>query len=151
MNETPPRSINMLCGGVILEGKFPVCYDNCAVGEVTVCQRGLYYFISCRCTLPGKAHYRLYADCEAHMEELGVLAPDRNEYSLQIHIPCKKLCSDQPVFLVFLSKLQCEEQLILDAKAAVSCISRLENAYLQRAGDNYFLKFKKAHAGSSPD
>ena len=151
MNESPPHSINLLCGGEALEENYPVYYDDRAVGKVTVSQHGLFYFVSCRCSLPEVAYYRLFAQCKTHVEEMGVLVPDGNVYGLQIHIPCKRLSFEQPVFYIGLRNSQRENIAVLNPLNAVSCIAYLDTAYLQRDGNVYRLIFKTGYPGSAAD
>ena len=44
-------------------------------GTVKVLRKGLYYYFSCRCCLPGDIIYRLVVSCGTLQENLGILIP----------------------------------------------------------------------------
>lgn len=141
MNEAPPYSIFCCKGGLLLERIYPVFWNGKEVGDVQLHKKGLYYFLSCMCCLPGDNVCRLYADNNAWQIPLGILIPDHNYYTLKMHIPSYKLNTDSLLFRVK-SEEKMEITCILKTDKKVFCLSQLENACFQRDGAVCGLNFK---------
>lgn len=141
MNEVPPYSIFCCKGVLLLERIYPVFWNGKKVGDVQLHQKGLYYFLSCKCCLTGDNVCRLYADNNARQIPLGILVPDHNYYTLKMHIPSCKLNTDSLAFQVK-SEEKKEITCILKTDKKVFCLSQLENARFQRDGAVCGLNFK---------
>ena len=126
-----------------MEGIYPVAYHADTVGKVQLEKIGMYYFAICCCCLPENQTYRLYADVNAQQLQLGILIPEQKHYVLRVHIPCRKFCDNNTSFYVQSECESHESACWLDARQKITCLSKLEDAYLQRNGARCQIIFKK--------
>ena len=87
-------------GGVFLEGIYEVHLGGNTVGKVQLIRQGLYYKVRCRCYIEGDLVYRLYAVSTKARENLGVLVPDGDGFSLDKRIPVKRVGEDTTEFVL---------------------------------------------------
>jgi len=60
-------------------------------GKAEVRRQGLYYRISCRCSLETADLYRLMVSCGGKEESLGILAPEGGTFQLNTKLPVKRI------------------------------------------------------------
>ena len=87
-------------GGDFLEGIYKVYLGSIPVGKVQLIRQGLYYRIQCRCRIEGNLVYKLYAVIGNKRENLGVVIPDGDGFSLEKRIPVKRLGEEGADFIL---------------------------------------------------
>lgn len=85
-------------GGIFLDGIYPIMFEGEKAGQARVERQGLYYHISCRCSL-GQGFYRILLCCDGNKEQLGVCIPWEGSYGLEKKVPVKRLGQANPTFL----------------------------------------------------
>lgn len=81
-------------------GTFEIQMEDKVVGRANVEKQGLYYYISCRCILPGKEMFRMIVSCGENREDLGVCVPMDGQFGVEKKIPCKRLGEGTPEFRI---------------------------------------------------
>ena len=114
-------------------GIFEIKEGGGPVGQVTVEQQGLYYRISCRCSLTEKAMRRLVVVSGDKREDLGTLVPMEGVFGLEKRIPVKRLGNGKPeFFLMGKENTKREKYVPVYPEEPFSYMSRLKDAYLER-------------------
>lgn len=142
MNDTPPCSIVCCKGVLFVEGIYPVLFNNEKVGEVHLQKKGMYYYIFCKCRWHGKTPCVLLADCGDQPIKLGLLVPENDCHTLKTHVLCSKLPVGKVVFYITNYQMNGEITCVLKVDKSISCLEKLEYAYLLREGKTYSLGFK---------
>lgn len=70
---------------------FSVRFEDRLAGHVCIDEDGLYRKITCRCTVPFGQVYRLWLFSDTERQNLGVLFPDGDGFSLERRIPTGKV------------------------------------------------------------
>ena len=70
---------------------YDITYEGATIGTASKEKQGLYYRFCCRCSLPDKSLYRIYAVCEQGMEDLGICIPIDGLFGMDKKIPVKRL------------------------------------------------------------
>ena len=83
-----------------MEGCYEVYLGNQSAGKVQLIRQGLYYRVICRCRVPGDQVFRLYAVQGNRRENLGVVIPDGDGFSLDKKIPAKNLAGEKIRFIL---------------------------------------------------
>lgn len=83
-----------------MEGCYEVYFGNQSAGKVQLIRQGLYYRVICRCRVPGDQVFRLYAVQGNRRENLGVVIPDGDGFSLDKKIPAKNLIEEKIRFIL---------------------------------------------------
>ena len=83
-----------------LIGTYEVRLGNRQVGEVTVQRIGLYYEMCCRCRLSEGILYRLQVLSGDKYENLGILVPEGDCFTLKTRIPVKRFEAGKTEFLL---------------------------------------------------
>lgn len=131
MNTTPPCRIDFGKGVPILDGNYPVNFGGQAVGKVQVRRDGLYYCFFCRCRLSGDVVFRLAVTCGKRQENLGILVPDGDGFSLETRLAAKKLGGEELSFQLIPNRVVHPERFI-------PIYPEEPFAYLARLKDGYF-------------
>ncbi len=116
-----------------MDGTYEVRMGDKAVGQASLRREGLYYHISCRCTLPGKEMYRLILGCGSKREDLGVCVPMEGQFGVDKKIPCKRLREGTPEFRLRpkIDQMDAPGKFIpVYPEEPFAYIRRLEKAYL---------------------
>ena len=131
MNLTPLCRIDLQQRGVyMLEAH--VSLNGAQIGSVKVTEEGLYYRIQCQCQLPSKAMYKLIVHCGDVYEDLGLLMPNGNAFSLDKKVPRKKFKNAKMSFSAVLKGGKAENRFVKVASdAPFAYISQLTQARLE--------------------
>lgn len=101
------------------------------VGKVQICLQGLYYQITGRCQLSTDAVCCLVMQCGSKRDNLGVLVPAKNGFSLDRKIPVKYFTETNPEFCVVPHHESMEGRFIpICPEEPFGYLSRLQEAYL---------------------
>lgn len=87
-----------------LEHMYSVLLGPQHAGKVMVQRNGLYYHFNCSCDLPADNIYRLIVTCDSKQENLGVLVPHGNRFTLEKKIPAKRIGAGDMTFKVIPKK-----------------------------------------------
>ena len=114
-------------------GVFEIKEGASLVGKAKVELQGLYYHISCRCTMKEKSMYRLIVICGERQEDLGTLIPMDGKFGIEKRIPVKRLGEGKPEFFLMTKGSNREGKFIsVYPEEPFSYMSRLKDAYLER-------------------
>ena len=83
-----------------MEGPYALYFGGQAIGKVQVTRQGLYYRFSCRCRLSGGVVCKVLVRCGGISENLGILAPEGEGFSLVTRMPVKRFSGGSPEFTV---------------------------------------------------
>ena len=120
--------------GVLYLDYYDVYLNQEIVGGVNVTEEGLYYRISCRCTLD-EGIYRLIAYFENTSVQIGVCVPQGSDYILEKKIPIKQLNKEIKAFQI-ISKDTVSGQLIpISDDKPFEGIQELEHARFEEYND----------------
>ena len=115
-----------------MDGFYEVFYGGESVGKLQLIPQGLYLHIICRCHLPGKQIYKLYAVMEHHRENLGVVIPDGDGGILQKKIPAKYLREERLRFIISAGTEDLQGKFIpICPEEPFYYIDRLKNSFLE--------------------
>lgn len=81
-----------------MEGNYEVRFGSQVVGKVQVLRQGLYYRFICNCMLTGDVVFRLVVCCGGKNENIGVLIPSGDSFSLDKKMPSKLFGEEIPIF-----------------------------------------------------
>lgn len=142
MNQESPWRIQLRQGGAFLEGNYEVFLGKQAVGNVQVTKEGLYLRFQCRCTLSGDV-CRLSVSCGGKEENLGVLVPNGNSFTLETRLPVKRLGQGTPSFFVVPNRPVLQGKFVpIRPEEPFSYIERLKNAHLVRQNGQVGIMIK---------
>ena len=103
------------------------------VGKVQVTKEGLYWRVICHAQLFGSIMYRLVAVTGGRRENVGILAPSGEGYSLDRRIPLKNLEEEGLQFLLLPSHEPMEGKFVpITPEEPFSYLENLKDAYLAR-------------------
>lgn len=113
------------------------CYDVLLgqerVGKVEAARQGLYLYIDCRCRLSGEVIYRLQLTCGECHENLGVLVPEGDCFSLKTKLPVKRLGAGSLLFRVVPRHSELAGMFVpIRPEEPFSYIHRLKQAFLEK-------------------
>ena len=116
-----------------MEGKYEILLGGEPVGQAAVEKQGLYYRIFCRCRLTGEVMYRVWVTCGEQTQNLGLLAPDGDGFSLTARLPVSRLGKGQAVFTARPRHGELAGKFVpLSPETPFAYLHRLENAFLER-------------------
>lgn len=114
-----------------MEGNYGLCFGGQAVGKVQVKREGLYYRFLCRCRLSGEVVSRVVVQCGTERENLGVLTPDGEGFSLNTRIPVKRFSAGNPVFTVVPNRPDISGKFVpISPEEPFAYIQRLKESFL---------------------
>lgn len=115
-----------------MEGRYDILRGGEAIGQADINREGLYYRFSCRCRLSGEVICRLKVTWEDKEENLGILIPDGNGFSLNVRIPVSRVGKGKPVFHVLPRHGKPDDRFIpISPETPFQYLHRLQDAYLQ--------------------
>lgn len=74
-----------------MNNEYDITIGEQIVGQAIIEKLGLYYNISCTCSLTGQVIYRVIVRCGDREENLGVCVPGKESFVLHTKIPIKRL------------------------------------------------------------
>lgn len=115
-----------------MEGTYTIWLSQTAAGTVTIERHGLYYWFYCQCQLTSEVICRVMVSCGGKVENLGILVPAGNQYSLTKKLPIKEFATGIPEFWITPRHLA-QQEIVVDIypEEPFRYITKLENAYLQ--------------------
>ena len=106
------------------------------VGQARMEREGLYYRISCRCSLQEKGVYRILVSCGSKQENLGICVPVAEGFGIDTKIPVKRLGEGKPEFQLLPRQEQPKGIFApVYPEEPFSYMARLKGAYLARQAD----------------
>ena len=133
-------------------GKHEIYLGNEAIGQASVTQQGLYYHITCKCRLSGKVVYRVVANWSDKAENLGILVPVDDVFSVTTRIPVKRAGEGHVSFRIIPKHEKIRENFIpIRADEPFAYLLALENAYLQTSGGTRGIIIREASASDPQD
>ena len=125
-------------------GTFEIKQGASSIGHVTVERQGLYYRITCRCSLAGDVMHRLVVSCGEKREDLGTLVPFKGAFGLDKRIPVKKLGEGEPKFELLPKHSSPNGKFCpVYPEEPFSYMSRLKDAYLETYNGQLGLMFRE--------
>ena len=113
--------------------EYEVCLGKEPAGKVRVTREGLYYRFRCRCRLSGDVVCRLAVRCADREENLGVLVPEGDGFSLDRHLPVKNLGEGEMSFFLMPKHEGLRGEFIpICPEEPFAYIARLKDAFLAR-------------------
>lgn len=113
-------------------GTFEIVQGTSTVGQAKVERQGLYYVVSCRCSLREKGMHRLVVSCGDKQEDLGTLVPMDGIFGLEKRIPVKRLGEGCPQFRLVAKDSPGKRKFApVYPEEPFSYMSRLKDAYLE--------------------
>ena len=117
-------------------GTFEIKHGSSSIGKVTVERQGLYYRITCRCSLTGDVMHHLVVTSGEKREDLGTLVPFDGAFGLEKRIPMKKLGEGEPEFHLLPKHSSPNGKFFpVYPEEPFSYMARLNNAYLEIRND----------------
>lgn len=110
---------------------YSVFYGSSVVGKATVLRRGLYYEVSCRCSVPVKGMYYIVVSCGEKQEDLGILVPEKADFVLKTRFPISRLGEGQLHFEMLEKGKSSGEFIPIREKEPFPCIEKLKYAHLE--------------------
>jgi len=125
-------------------GTYEIKMGDKSAGRVQVEKQGLYYRISCRCSLSGDVMHRLLVRCGGKTENLGVCIPMDGQFGVEKRIPCKILGQGTPEFELIPKHEQMMGQFIaVYPEEPFAYMTRLKDAFLARQGGQIGILLKE--------
>lgn len=125
-------------------GTFEIRKGSSPIGKVTVERQGLYYRITCRCSLTGEVMHHLVVSSGEKREDLGTLVPFDGAFGLEKRIPVKKLGEGEPEFHLLPKHSSPDGKFVpVYPEEPFSYMSRLKNAYLEARNGQVGLCFRE--------
>ena len=125
-------------------GTFEIKHGSSSIGKVTVERQGLYYRITCRCSLTGDVMHHLVVTSGEKREDLGTLVPFDGAFGLEKRIPMKKLGEGEPEFHLLPKHSSPNGKFFpVYPEEPFSYMARLKNAYLEARNDQVGLCFRE--------
>ena len=113
-------------------GTYEIRQGSSCIGKVTVERQGLYYRITCRCSLTGEVMHHLVVTSGSSREDLGTLVPMDGAFGLQKRVAVKRLGEGEPEFHLLPKHGRPEGKFIpVYPEEPFSYMSRLKDAYLE--------------------
>jgi len=124
-----------------LERSYLVTAGKKSTGKVTVHRQGLYYRISCRCSLSGDDMYRLVVTCGSVQEKLGILVPKDGSFVLETSVPVKRIGEGDMSFSLLSKQEKPTDNFVpIYPEEPFGYISRLKESFLtHKDGQNGIL------------
>lgn len=117
-------------------GSHEIRLGDSPVGTARVEKQGLYYCISCRCTLSEKEIHRLTVRCGGKSENLGICIPMDGGFGVDTKIPCKRLGEGTPEFRLLPKQEKPRGKFVaVYPEEPFSYMARLKGAFLARQAD----------------
>ena len=118
-----------------MEGNYPVFFGKNPVGKVQVLHQGLYYRFVCHCRLSGDVVCRLVVRCEDNQENLGVVVPAGDGFTLDKKIPSKRIGEGELEFLLVPKQDRLNGKFVpIRPEEPFAYIARLKESFLVRQG-----------------
>ena len=134
-----------------MEGNYPVLFGKETAGKVQVLRQGLYYRFVCRCRVNGDAVCRLTAVCGGNAENLGVLIPDGDGFSLDKKLPVKHFGSEEMTFFLTPRHEDAVGEFVpIYPEEPFSYIARLKDGFLARRNGQTGVVFQNQSDSSKP-
>ena len=125
-------------------GTFEIRKGSSPIGKVTVERQGLYYRITCRCSLTGEVMHHLVVTSGEKREDLGTLVPFDGAFGLEKRIPVKRLGEGEPEFHLLPKHSSPDGKFVpVYPEEPFSYMSRLKNAYLEARNGQVGLCFRE--------
>lgn len=142
-----PLTAYVCCKGAIaLIDNSPVWMGDRQIGNIQICKVGLFYQISCKCSLPDDRIYKLYAQSAAGMQYLGIPVPEKGAYTVRTKISAGKLELRDIRFFVLPKDENAAQRLLrvrpdepfehLDCLESAVCVLQDGNVYLTVNGSH---------------
>ena len=113
-------------------GTYELTQGRSRIGSVQIEREGLYYRISCRCSLTGEVMHHLVVSSGEKREDLGTLVPLDGAFGLEKRVPVKKLGEGDPTFQLLPKHSSPNGRFIpVYPEEPFSYMSRLKEAYLE--------------------
>ena len=131
-------------------GIHPILMDGIEIGQANVERQGLYYHISCHCSLePG--FYRIWMCCSGTNEQLGICVLQENRFGLEKRIPVKRIVDGIPVFTVTSTEENTESEFVkISTEEPFGWLEYIPDAKLQVKNGVVGVMIKKNPAQSQP-
>lgn len=114
-----------------MEKTYGVSICGKPAGKVSVLRQGLYYHFHCRCILTDRNIYRLMVVCGTARENLGVLVPKDNAFTLETKIPVNRIGTGDMIFTLLPQKEKHEGTFVpISPEEPFAYISRLKKSFL---------------------
>lgn len=118
-----------------MEGNYALYFGGQAIGKVQVTRQGLYYIFSCRCRLSGGVVCKVLVRCGGVTENLGILAPEGDGFSLVTRVPVKRFGGGSPEFTVVPNRPEFGGNFApIYPEEPFAYIEKLKKAFLVRQG-----------------
>ncbi len=116
---------------MLLEEAYPVFFGHENVGKVQVLRQGLYYRFRCRCRMTGDVVCRLTVVCGDKRENLGVVVPDGDGFSLDKKYPVKHVGEGEMAFFLVPRHDQVQGKFVpIYPEEPFAYIARLKDGFL---------------------
>ena len=116
-----------------MQQNYEVTMAGKSLGTVQVHREGLYFNIHCRCQLSGDIMYQLMLCQQDRCENLGVLAPHGDTFTLEKRIPAKAWEQGGLQFYLKPRHAPMDRQFIpIRADTPVACLASLTRAVMAR-------------------
>lgn len=79
-------------------GEYPIYMNQNVVGKAQVEQEGLYYRVRCTCDVSANSTYRICADSEAGIFNVGICTPKGNQLIADKRVAIKYISADDLSF-----------------------------------------------------
>ena len=127
-----------------MDGTYPILLGTEEVGQAEVVSTGLYYQFYCRCRIASEVIHRIVVQTGERKENLGILMPDADSFSLQAKIPKSHFAAQEPVFCMMPKHPPLDKNwLPLSPEEPFSYIQDLKRAYLVKQGEQRYLGFRE--------
>ena len=125
-------------------GTYPILLGTEEVGQAEVISKGLYYQFDCRCRIASEVIHRIVVQTGEKKENLGILMPEGDAFSLRTKIPKSHFSVEEPVFRMIPKHSPLDKNwLPLSPEEPFSYIQDLKRAYLVKQGERKFLAFRE--------
>ncbi len=118
-----------------MEGIYSLYFGGQAIGKAQVTRQGLYYRFSCCCRLSGGVVCKVLVRCGGVSENLGILAPEGEGFSLVTRVPVKRFGKGSPEFTVVPNRPEFSGNFApIYPEEPFAYIEKLREAFLVRQG-----------------
>lgn len=115
-----------------MEGTYDILMGKEPVGQARVTRQGLYYRFDCRCRLSGEVICRVTVCVGGHHENLGILVPNGDAFTLCKKLPVKGLGTGFPEFRALPRHHKTQGTFVaVYPEEPFQYLTRLQNAYLE--------------------
>ena len=110
-------------------GTYDVSRKDKVVGRCQITKQGLYYLLTCNCSLHDGEFLRLYLQSEGSAMELGVLVPEGDSFTLKKKLPIKSLKQGRPSFYLAEKGKLGSKFIAVYPEEPFKYLSRIKNSY----------------------